>query len=174
MEVCDRIAARAANLNLVFATQPSAQPIPRVAIHGAVSFTDRTKAKVVRPTFQQQVEFPDYFLRMSPTCVASSHFADRVEQSEHSFLRGSRADVDFPCLRAMTLAQRVTQEVKRLRGHTTDPSLLLVYCQLQLLHHYLHPLSCFLGSVAAQDNEIIGVVHDVSLQLTVPALLLPA
>src|SRR5215469_9114747 len=101
MEVCDRIAARAATFSLVFATQPSAQPIPRVAIHGTVGFTGRTKAKVVRPTFQQQVELPDYFLRISPTCVASSHFADCPDQSEHSFLRGSRADVCFSCFRPM-------------------------------------------------------------------------
>ena len=51
MEICDWIAARPATLNLVFSTQPSAQPIPRVAIHGAVGFADRTKSKVVGPAF---------------------------------------------------------------------------------------------------------------------------
>jgi hypothetical protein len=67
MKICDRIAAQPATLNLVFSTQPSAQPIPRVAIHGAVGFTDRTKAKVVGPAFQQQVEFAH------PFGVESSH-----------------------------------------------------------------------------------------------------
>src|ERR1700736_3544139 len=46
-------------------------------------------------------------------CLASSHITNRTEQSEHSFLRGSGSNVCFPCFRAITLAQRVTQEVKR-------------------------------------------------------------
>src|SRR5712692_8379017 len=107
-------------------------------LHGSVGVTDRTQAEVVSPTINLPVERCYQRCRILLGLTPSGHFADRLTQTLHSFLRWSGAPIGPTRLRRVASTKRVPEKIELLFRQSTDPGLIFVHRQLQPRHRFKH------------------------------------
>src|SRR3974390_62826 len=74
----------------------------------------------------------------------------------------------------MKTSDRISQKIERLFWQSGDASLGFVYLQPEPRHECFHSRHCGLGITRlAADHEIVGIVHDVGIELFLMAMLLP-
>ena len=109
------------SLLFVFDTQPLAKPPASVLLHCAVGLTDRPQAEVVGPTIDLPIERAYQRFRVLLGLTPSGHFADRLTQTLHSFLRWSGAPIGPTRLQRVASTKRVPEKIELLfRQSTVD------------------------------------------------------
>jgi hypothetical protein len=96
-----------------------------------------------------------------------------LERASHGFRRRSSADVNAPVL-SMKTSDRVSQKIERLFRQSGDRSLGLVHLQPEPRHECFHSREHSLSITrTAADHKVVGVIHDIGVQLFLIAMKLP-
>src|SRR3954451_22020027 len=107
-------------------TQPLAEPMAGMPVHGLIRLAHLAQAEVVRPPHQFPVESRDLLLLVEPGPLAAGHFADLATEALDPLRRRACPEIGPSRLRRITPADRIAQEVERLLGDPTQPRLGLV------------------------------------------------
>ena len=93
--------------NTVLATQPLAQPLASMTVHGSVGFADWSKTEVIGPPNQRAVELRYHHILVQKELISSGQLANRLADADHPLLRGNRTYVRAPCLRRIAATKRI-------------------------------------------------------------------
>src|SRR5271167_79598 len=143
-------------------SQPLAEPILRVPIHGTVGLAYRTQLEIVRPPSQTLVEGANHVLLRQVRTLSARHLADGATNALHRFLRRSHPKIGALSPKRVALTDGVTQKHKRLAGHATDACLPFVDRQLEPLHHAPHDVHRRCGGATTADYEVVSIIDDLS------------
>ncbi len=141
--------------------QPLTKPVPGVVVHDRIGSTDRAEAKVIAPAPQPRVEFGYLCFHWHPVAVSVGKRTDLFAEGRDTLFRWLGAYIGTP-IESIASPHRVAQEVERLLGYAGNSGLLRVDRELQPPHQFFHLFTRLFGPAATQDDEVIGVDHDVA------------
>ena len=90
--------------------------------------------------------------------------ADPCVEPLHTLLGRARTQIPIPVRLKPMRAERVAEEVEAFLSGVSQRSFRLVDRQPEPGHHRLRPRQCLCRATAAEDNEVVGIGDDVSME----------
>src|SRR6516162_4393061 len=174
VKVREWIAPALASPELVFESEPPAQPHRRVFVERAIGFEGSTDTEVIGPPAQRAVQHVDELCGLLPAPRSVGQRVDPFDHALEALLGRSVAQPGLARLQRVHPSERITQEVKLPVRNSADPCLLLVHCQLQLAHDLAQVEQRLLRAASsAQDHKIVRINDEASAEAVLKAELLP-
>src|SRR4051794_41500995 len=94
-------------------TQPLAEPVAGMPVHGLIRLAHLAQAEVVRPPHQFPVESRDLLLLVEPGPSSTGHLADLATESLGYFRRRACPEIRTSRPRTRTPSDRIAQPIAR-------------------------------------------------------------
>ena len=155
--------AGAAPLHLVPSSEEVAHRVVDVVVDGAICHQARAVAEVRRPAPQNRVEL---VADLGPRLLVArdQKLADLGLEPPDAFLGRARAQIPMTILAMVIWSERVAKEVEVFLAGILQLGFHLVEREPELGHHRLRPRQRLGRMSAAEDDEVVGIGDDMSVE----------
>src|ERR1700722_6922022 len=140
--------------------QEAANRLVDIVVCRSVGHQPRAVAEVSCPATQEIVQPGAHFI---PRCHVGGDYDLRHMRLEalHALRRRTGPQIPVTVLPVVVRSKAVAQEVEVFLPRIAQSSLRFVYGETELGHDLSRPRQSLLRMPAAEDDEVVGIVHDV-------------